>query len=319
MCHRNIAWTWLLGAAFMVGCGRQVPEDIIQPDRMEHVLYDYHLSLSMGNNLGYSDNYQRQAYKNYIFEKHHITEAEFDSSMVWYTRHTQVLAELYKKIGKRFRDEKKHTEELLVLRENKPAVSLPGDTVDVWYDRKLYWLTDVPLANKVLFEIPVDSNFKAKDAFRWSADYLFLSEGERKATMGFNIMFDNDSVVGRVEEITCSGVKSLYIKPDSAFTIKSVNGFIYYTDSDSAMNRPGLIVNRITLTRYHEPVDTTAVAGKDSVGIGQNVGTDSLVTERKADSPQAVDAKKDEPTRMNPLEMKEDNVSNRPQRLKRRD
>mgnify|MGYP007002343725 CR=1 FL=1 len=63
------------------------------------------------------------------------------------------------------------------MREDKPAASLPGDTVDVWYDRKLYWLTDVPLANKVTFEIPADSNFKAKDAFLWSADYISFGRG----------------------------------------------------------------------------------------------------------------------------------------------
>ena len=38
MRRRNITWVWLLGAAFMVGCGKQVPEDIIQPDRMENIL-----------------------------------------------------------------------------------------------------------------------------------------------------------------------------------------------------------------------------------------------------------------------------------------
>ena len=107
MRRRNITWVWLLGAAFMVGCGKQVPEDIIQPDRMENILYDYHLSISMGNNLSYSDNYQKEAYKNYVFEKYHITEADFDSSMVWYTRHTEELAGLYKKVGERFRSEKK--------------------------------------------------------------------------------------------------------------------------------------------------------------------------------------------------------------------
>lgn len=106
MRRKNITWVWLLGAVFMVGCGKQVPENIIQPDRMENILYDYHLSISMGNNLSYSDNYQKEAYKNYVFEKHHITEAEFDSSMVWYTRHTEELASLYKKLGERFRSEK---------------------------------------------------------------------------------------------------------------------------------------------------------------------------------------------------------------------
>lgn len=53
----------------------------------------------MGNNLSYSDNYQKEAYKNYVFEKYHITEADFDSSMVWYTRHTEELAGLYKRWG----------------------------------------------------------------------------------------------------------------------------------------------------------------------------------------------------------------------------
>ena len=134
---------------------------------------------------------------------------------------------------------------------------------------------------------------------------------------------DNDSVVGRVKDITCSCVQTLYIKPDSAFAIKSVNGFIYYMDSDSSTNKPGLIINNITLTRYHEPVDTMTVAGKDSLAVERRVGTDSMVTEKKADSIQSVDIRKNVPVRMNPREMKENNAADhshpdRPQRIKRR-
>lgn len=313
MC-RNITWTLLLGAALLVGCGKQIPTDVIQPDRMENILYDYHLSISMSNNLSYSDNYQKEAYKNYVFRKYSITEAEFDSSMVWYTRHTEELAAIYKRLGERFRKEKKQVQTLLAQRENKPATSQPGDTVNVWYDRTIYWLTDAPLTDKVTFEIPTDSNFKAKDAFLWSADYTFLSDIGRKATVGFNIMFDNDSVVGRVQEVTRSGVQSLYIKPDSAFAIKSVNGFIYY--EDDSLRTPGLIVNNITLTRYHEPVDSVAVAAKDSVAAAVKVPADDVVTDKKTDSVQ-VEIKKDVPVRMNPREMKENNAE-RPQRIKRK-
>lgn len=305
MC-RNITWTLLLGAALLVGCGKQIPTDVIQPDRMENILYDYHLSISMSNNLSYSDNYQKEAYKNYVFQKYRITEAEFDSSMVWYTRHTEELAAIYKKLGERFRKEKKQVQNLLAQRENKPAISQPGDTVNVWYDHTIYWLTDAPLTDKVTFEIPTDSNFKAKDAFLWSADYTFLSDGGRKATVGFNIMFDNDSVVGRVQEITRSGMQSLYIKSDSAFAIKSVNGFIYY--EDDSLRTPGLIVNNITLTRYHEPVDSVAAVVK--------APADNVVTDKKTDSVQ-VETKKGVPVRMNPREMKENNAE-RPQRIKRR-
>lgn len=313
MC-RNITWTLLLGAALLVGCGKQIPTDVIQPDRMENILYDYHLSISMSNNLSYSDNYQKEAYKNYVFQKYSITEAEFDSSMVWYTRHTEELAAIYKRLGERFRKEKKQVQTLLAQRENKPATSQPGDTVNVWYDRTIYWLTDTPLTDKVTFEIPADSNFKAKDAFLWSADYTFLSDTGRKATVGFNIMFDNDSVVGRVQEVIRSGIQSLYIKPDSAFAIKSVNGFIYY--EDDSLRTPGLIVNNITLTRYHEPVDSVAVAAKDSVAAAVKVSEDNVAADKKVDTVQ-LEPKKDAPVRMNPREMKENNAE-RPQRIKRR-
>ena len=53
-------------------------------------------------------------------------------------------------------------------------------------------------------------------------------------------------------------------------------------DSDSSTNKPGLIINNITLTRYHEPVDTMTVAGKDSLAVERRVGTDSMVTEKKS-------------------------------------
>lgn len=312
---RNSVWGWLLMAACMVGCGKEIPKDIIQPAEMENVLYDYHLGISMSGNLSYSDNYQKEAYRNYVFDKHRITAAEFDSSMVWYTRHTEELAAIYKKLGERFRNEKKHVENLIAVREKKPAVSQPGDTVDVWYDRKLYWLAKGPLTNRVTFEIPSDSNFKAKDAFLWSADYIFLSDHPgQKAVMGFNVQFENDSVAGSVREITASGAQSLYIKPDSAFAIKSLNGFIYYTEADSA-NALGLIVNKITLMRYHEPADTTSVAEKkDSLTVEK---PDTVITRKEAEEVQPeVSPEKQQPVRMNPREMKEN--TDRPQRIRRK-
>ena len=117
-------------------------------------------------------------------------------------------------------------------------------------------------------------------------------------------------------------LSGLIIASIAAF-INSVNGFIYYMDSDSSTNKPGLIINNIALTRYHEPVDTMTVAGKDSLAVERRVGTDSMVTEKKADSIQSVDIRKNVPARMNPREMKENNAadhshSDRPQRIKRR-
>ncbi|WP_455672827.1 DUF4296 domain-containing protein [Phocaeicola sp.] len=317
-------WTLLLGAALLVGCGKQVPKSVIQPGQMESILYDYHLSTSMSANISYSENYKKEALRQYVFQKHRITEAEFDSSMVWYTRHTAELARIYTNLGKRFREEKKAMSKLLAARENRPEISLPGDTVNIWYNKALYWLTDAPLTNKVSFAIPTDSNFKAKDAFLWSADYTFLSDEQQRVTMGFNVLFDNDSVVGRVKEITGSGVQTLYIKTDSAYNIRSINGFIYL--SGDSVEAPGVIVNNITLTRYHAPVDTTALAqeaAKDSVAVkkeeGKAVVTAPAVKKEEVDSA----ANTTVPVRLTPREMKEKDMKDggdtiRPQRIRPR-
>ena len=209
MRNKKISWTLLLSVALLAGCGKQIPKDVIRPDKMENILYDYHLTTAMSGNISYNENYKKEALRKYVYEKHHITKAEFDSSMVWYTRHTEDLAKIYTNLGKRFREEKKDIKRLLAMRENKPSMSQPGDTVDVWYNKTLYWLTDAPLSNKITFEIPTDSNFKVKDAFLWSADYIFLSNRQQQVTMGFNILFDNDSVSGKVTEVTASGIQSL--------------------------------------------------------------------------------------------------------------
>ena len=54
----KIRWTWIACLALMTSCGKEIPDDIIQPDQMEEVLYDYHLSIGMGQS---SKNTEREA------------------------------------------------------------------------------------------------------------------------------------------------------------------------------------------------------------------------------------------------------------------
>ena len=82
-----------------------------------------------------------------------------------------------------------------------------------------------------------------------------------------------------------------------------------------SVKTPGVIVDKISLTRYHEPTDTLSIVAKDSVPekpmsvIGQD--TDSLRT----DSVQMKEAAT--PVRLNPRDMKEkEKESVRPQRIR---
>ena len=62
--------SWLLVAAFlsgMAGCGKKIPEDIIQPDAMESLLYDYHLASTMSSSVSYTENYKRRLFLSMFF------------------------------------------------------------------------------------------------------------------------------------------------------------------------------------------------------------------------------------------------------------
>lgn len=242
----------LIGCSLLIACGRHIPKDVILPDKMEEILYDYHLSISMSDNIPYEDNYKKKSYQNFVFQKHGITEAEFDSSMVWYTRNTELLADIYTNLSQRFSKQRDYIENFLEARKENDFVSMPGDTVDVWPYKSLYWLTDNRFNNQFVFKINPDSNFHVKDAFLWKANYTFIAKGN--VTMALNILYDNDSVVGLSKQITQSGTDSIYLCPDSANTIRSLNGFIHLT-SDST-SHGSVIINDISLIKYHTITDS---------------------------------------------------------------
>lgn len=256
-------WLLILGLALMTSCGKEIPKDIIQPEQMEKVLYDYHLSMGMHSNLKSADNYQKDAYKNYVFKKHRITEALFDSSMVWYTRNSVELASIYENLDKRFKREHAQSDMMLEGRDGgSTRITLEGDTVDIWSKKDLFWLTDAPLSNLLAFDVKTDSNFHAKDAFHWKADIVFLSKG--KATIGLNVTYENDSVIGDTRLVTQSGPQSIYLHTDSTYKIKELNGFVL-VEKDS-LQKANVLIHNISLMRYHaieaDSVKTDSIAQK---------------------------------------------------------
>lgn len=240
---------WVTVLIFM-SCGKQIPGDIIQPAEMEDLLYDYHLALTMGNDLSYTDRYKRESYKNYVFEKHGVTEAEFDSSMVWYTRNSIMLTDIYKNLQKRYEIAEEQMRSELNKRSGQISVSLSGDSVDVWSDRNIYWLTSSPLTNRLMFDLKADTTFHTGDILVFEAEYNFLTyeKNSAKAVVAMNITFKNDSTQGISKVVDKSGKWNLTLKPDSAFEYKSVNGFVYFNNPDST--ETSVLINKIRLMRY---------------------------------------------------------------------
>ncbi|MBR5804343.1 MAG: DUF4296 domain-containing protein [Bacteroidaceae bacterium] len=268
-----------ISMAMVVCCTVKVPSEIIQPQKMENILYDYHLMQSMATELGSSERIKRKMYEQYVFDKHHVTEAEFDSSLVWYMRHTYELENIYKNLNKRYSTQKDELANHIPPYERVKSISPEGDIVNVWDDFNLMRLTISPIGNKLTFELSPDSNYHKRDSIVWNMNVHFLGDTARaRAVMSLTMMFDADTI-GHSQVIDHSGAYSLSLACDSNYVLKCILGHVYYylREADDYDNFPpqdsiyefqvlqvkDLLLSDIELMRYHrkevQKPDTTIV------------------------------------------------------------
>lgn len=172
--QRHITWVFIgLVALSMVSCKVKRPDTVLSDKKMEAVLYDYHIAKAMGEQIPYNENYKRVLYMEAVYKKHGITEAQFDSSMVWFSRNPEVLRNIYEKVNERLKTEKGKIDALIAKRDNKPTTSQQGDSIDVWAWQRTLQLTGMPLGDKFVFSLPSDENFEPRDTLRWNVRVAF--------------------------------------------------------------------------------------------------------------------------------------------------
>lgn len=255
------------------GCKMKQPGSVIPEDEMENLLYDYHIAKSMGDNLPYNEGYKKKLFLDFVFQKYGTTEARFDSSLVWYTRNTEMLSDIYERVNKRLKAEQGKIATLISKRDNKPKTSKPGDSIDVWAWQRFHRLSGSPLTNKLTFTLPSDTNFQARDTLVWTANYHFLPADPDTAyavLMEMRIEYENDTV-NSLKRIFQSGLHSIQLQADStkdAKDIRDIKGFIYYPLT--ADRQSSLLVNGISLYRYHSK-DSVSLEPTDSIARPDSV------------------------------------------------
>ncbi|MDR0976251.1 MAG: DUF4296 domain-containing protein [Prevotellaceae bacterium] len=252
----------------LTACRVKRPDTVLPDAVMERLLYDYHIARAMGDELPRDDNYKRDLYLESVFRKYGTTQVGFDTSMVWYARHPDVLAKIYENVNKRLKDERDLLNRLIALRDGRPLESLPGDSINVWQWHHIYRLTGMPLDNKLAFVLPSDSNFHERDTLRWSLRYHFYNgvpDSLHAPMMSLQIAYKNDSTLSELLKVYASGTQTITLASDTLGELKEVRGFIYYPAPTASHN---LLLDSITLMRYH---------ADEAVADSLELETDSLI------------------------------------------
>lgn len=243
----------------LTGCKPGIPGRYLQMDEMVDILYDYHVADGMvQTNFDSPDSVAMRAYRISILKNHGVTQADFDSSMIYYTRHTRLLQKVYDKIADRLDRE-------AVERGGQAGftnLTENADTTNVWKRSTAFVLSPYLATNRMSFEIKADSSYHEGDRMVLDFDAQFLyQDGMRDALVVLAITYANDSVEYVNNSISTSSHYHMQIMNEGRLAIKSVRGF-WMLSSDRAMPTSSattfklFIVSNVRLVKMHvtEPI-----------------------------------------------------------------
>lgn len=268
--HRPCFGLVLVLVWVLTGCKPQIPSEYLEPDEMEAILYDFHVMTSMtGVHYEKNTDYNKNLYMTEILEKHQVSQAVFDSSMVYYCTHAELLKSVYQNISSRLE------EQVLALGASTGEInkysgySEDGDTANIWRQNTEYLLTPIPPYNRVDFHIKGDSLFAAGDVLQlhFMSNFVYQS-GTKDAVIYMAVTYDNDSVASYRNQVYMSGLSQLRVTTDNVHKIKSLKGFIYLDKGSDENNTMKLMfINGVQLIRFHQQKKTAPLESPDSTAI----------------------------------------------------
>ena len=260
----------------LVACDDR-PKDVLSRGKMEDVLYDYHIMQGIIDELPTEEREGKaQDYINAVFEKHGITEAQFDSSIVYYNRHTKELHKIYANLKERYTAVNEEIQLVNGSNDMMAIFATGGDTTNLWNSAKLLTLRNKDLLNKESFTIHADTSFRRQDQFILTLSPVFIKEGrddyDINLYVGLSVLYTNGKHVGTTRVINGNGIQQLTLQTSKENDIKSVTGFFYYKGKKTTRNL--CLIDNISLIRMHEK-EPDKVEEADSVKI-DSVTTDTL-------------------------------------------
>jgi hypothetical protein len=236
-----------------VACDPEMPSDVIPPSRMEAILYDYHVAQAMAEESYDSVEERRYLYVQAVFRKHNVDEADFDSSMVWYSAHADHLTKIYRSLAERYEAEAKAYGGGNVENELYANLDNGGDTANIWTGRTFYVLRPNRVEGKMEFTLK-DSTFRRGDSFLWRFKPRFIcKEGAHVGYSAIIIRYTNGKVKSMSRRVDGDYEVKMELAADEKRDIRELYGFIYFPSMEEVKTYRMMAVSDVALIRFHRP------------------------------------------------------------------
>ncbi len=236
----------LLAVAGMAACSK-VPKGILSEKDMQKVLTDMMIAEAMTstNYQQYREDTTKLALYQSVFRKYDITQAQYDSSLVWYGRNLDMYVKLYERVSV---DLDKRIAALGDIQADA-GPSSNRDSVDIWPRRNSFVMEPSALFNGVVFDIKPESNYASGSSFVLGVRFWGLKK-ELKFKPELRLSAEQrDTVISVTKEISRDGYYEAVLKTLPTRQVRRVFGSIRLDNMDSTYYK--VYVDSLSLMRYN--------------------------------------------------------------------
>lgn len=281
----------------LYSCAPSLPSGIMDEDEMTDVLVDFHLAQGMAEAQGEDLDATRYKYIQTVFRKHHITEAEFDSSMIYWSGRAEEFSHIYNNVVTRVRAQAERMGLETEAQDKFASLTSEGDTANIWLGKDFACIVPTSVQCVYSFQMKADSTFRPGDSFIWRFKTQFVARSmNNEAVALLNFYYDTDTVASKSDLLRNSPKNELHFYPGKeldTLNLRSISGFVYLPPIEGNDPPKPLLVSEIMLIRIHKKVkDVTHKAKTDSLA------TDTTALQQGGDAEGAGE-------RLTPLQMRE--------------
>lgn len=209
----------------MSACSR-VPDGVIDQERMAALMADVRVADAVVsvNTSDYRNPVDKLALKQAVLDRHGVTQAQFDSSLMWYGHNIG----LYQDVTERSIELLEERMARLGSEATAAAMSIAGDSVDIWQTARLYTFTSKSPTRTLTFNLKPDRNWESGDVYTWRARLVVPPANAR---WGVTAEYDDGAVeiVSNNMSTSTPGKREITIFTDSTRRAVSVSGWMELT------------------------------------------------------------------------------------------
>lgn len=237
----------LICAALLVACS-DVPSYVIKPDKMAALMADIRIADAVISvqHTEYNTSESQLALRNAVLERHGVTSEQFDTSLIWYGKNMPVYQEVTKQTIDIL---EKRLKQVSATVAGEAAMSVSGDSVDIWDASKFFIFTNRSPSNYITFSFDTDPNWMPGDVYTLRSR---LVTPARYGQWNITTVYDD----GAVETITSNisldkpGRQEITLITDSTRTATHLSGWI---NIEPLAERPAIVDSLSLMRRRTSP------------------------------------------------------------------